>query len=184
MKVSKDVPPTRLKGESIGGRPQAHARLMLPDGHVDWSGLASEIVVHLAAGLSDTETAKLLDTNRMAIWRLRQIPEFMEELDRLTMMTGAAQRAERMRTVKRIIARLERQALESNKIGDTLLDYLKFAQSETDGATLNLDLNKFFAAISADGSAVARVKPASLPPLSTINDDEDDEWTDGTGDEL
>jgi len=180
----KQRAPNKTPEESKGLHPQAHIRYVMPDGHIDWNGPAAEIVTYLAAGYSDTDLQRKMGVSRMTTWRLRQVPEFAEELDKLTLVSGISARAERMRLAMRVVRKLEKDAFEKNKIGDTLLDWVKFAQSETDGAQLSLNFEQFFASIRANGGAVARPRPTSLPPLSVLDDDEDDEWDDGTGDPI
>lgn len=74
---------------------------------------------------------------------------FREEVDRLSVMMGIASRAERLRIAKRVV----RQRVKDDGLitsDKDLLDWLKFAQSETDGAKLDLT------AIAENASSVAR----------------------------
>ena len=70
--------------------------------------------------------------NIRTIQRWLLLPEFSEEVDRLVFLTGIARKSERLKITKRI----------ARNLGDTtekdLLDWLKFARSETDGAKLDL----------------------------------------------
>lgn len=64
--------------------------------------------------------------------------EFSAEVDRLTLMTGIASRAERLRIAKKVIRQRIREHdgfVHSNKDS---LEWLKFAQGETDGIKLDL----------------------------------------------
>ena len=76
---------------------------------------------------------------------------FSAEVDRLSVMTGIASKAERLRIVKKIV----RQNMNADFISTDkdILDWLKFAQSETDG--INLNLAAHLAAFGDDDSSVA-----------------------------
>lgn len=77
--------------------------------------------------------------------------EFSAEVDRLTLMVGIASKAERLRLAKRVIRQADHGGLI---ITDRdLLDWLKYAQSETDG--IKLDLASLAAAVGQDDSSVA-----------------------------
>lgn len=77
--------------------------------------------------------------------------EFSAEVDRLSLMTGISSRAERLRLAKRVIRQLTDEHGNVATEKDPL-EWLKFAQSETDG--IKLDLTKL-AALGADDSSVA-----------------------------
>lgn len=66
-------------------------------------------------------------------------------------MTDVASRAERLRIAKRVV----RQFTKDDKIETVkdILDWLKFAQSETDG--IKLDIAKQLAALGADEASLA-----------------------------
>jgi len=73
--------------------------------------------------------------NTIGIWM--DDPDFAAEVDRLTMMTGVANRSERIRLAMRVI----RSKMDERGVPQTtkdVLDWLKFAQSETDGAKIDL----------------------------------------------
>lgn len=63
--------------------------------------------------------------------------EFSAEVDRLSLMVGIASRAERLRIAKRVIRQMVR---DDNYVWTEkdLLDWLKFAQGETDGVKLDM----------------------------------------------
>lgn len=87
-----------------------------------------------------------------ALYLWLQDPAFAEEVDRLSLMVGVASRAERLRIAKRVV----RQMVKDSGLVKTdkdLLDWLKFAQGETDG--IKLDLDKLAAALGADAPPVA-----------------------------
>ena len=71
------------------------------------------------------------------------------EVDRLTLMIDVATRAERMRETYRVL-RARRQPDGSLASDKDTLDWLKFAQSETDG--VKLDISRLLAAEDATAS--------------------------------
>lgn len=93
------------------------------------------------------ETVAISGVPQRTLYRWMQIPQFSEEVDRLTFLTGVASKAERLRMVKRVIVKL---GINTNK---DLLEWLKFAQSETDG--IKLDFAGLYAALHADGAPMA-----------------------------
>lgn len=112
-----------------------------------WSTTREKAALALAGGKTQREAAEESGCGERTIRTWLTIPEFAEEVDRLTLMTGIAQKAERLRTAKRMIA----------KIGDNtekdLLDWLKYAQSETDG--IRLDLAQLLTSLTTDGEELA-----------------------------
>ncbi len=111
-----------------------------------WTAAKEKAAFALADGLTQAEAAQEAEVTDRTIRTWLQEPEFSAEVDRLTLMTSIATRAARLRIAKRVIARL---GATTDK---DLLDWLKFAQSETDG--VKLDLTKL-AAIGADEAPVA-----------------------------
>lgn len=90
----------------------------------------------LANGHTESEAADIANVSRASITRWKRNIEFMAEVDRLSLMVGIASRAERLRIAQRIARqRVKDEAVLSEK---DLLDWLKFAQSETDGIKLDL----------------------------------------------
>jgi hypothetical protein len=71
------------------------------------------------------------------VFRWMNYPEFSREVDRLSLMVETASRAHRLRLVNRVIRQMVRdgEPIETNK---DLLDWLKYAASETDGLKLDL----------------------------------------------
>ncbi len=78
------------------------------------------------------------------------VPEFAAEVDRLSVMIGIASRAERLRFAMRVVRQKTKGNIETDK---DLLDWLKFAQSETDG--VKLDLPKLAASFAENEASVA-----------------------------
>jgi hypothetical protein len=103
----------------------------------------------LAAGHTMAEAAFQAGVHESTVFDWTRNPVFAEEVDRLTLMVGVASRAERLRIAMRVIrSRVdENGVVQSNK---DALDWLKFAQSETDG--VKLDIGKLLAAGDATDS--------------------------------
>lgn len=97
-----------------------------------WTVAKQKAAYALADGATQAVAAAAAEVTDRTIRSWLAIPEFAEEVDRLTLMTGIALRAARMRMIKQVVAKL---GTETEK---DLLDWLKFAQSETDGAVDDL----------------------------------------------
>ena len=89
----------------------------------------------------------MAEIGERTLYRWLNDPEFSQEVDRLTFLTGIATKSERIRTAKRII----RQMMETTE--KDLLDWLKYAQGETDG--IKLDLTELLAAVTTHGDKMA-----------------------------
>lgn len=116
-----------------------------------WNDRRSTAVLALAEGKTRKEAAGEAQVSETTLYEWLKHPEFAAELDRLSLMVGIASRAHRLRLAQRVI----REKTQDTKI-DTmkdLLDWLKFAQSETDG--VKLDLAKLAAAFGADDAPLA-----------------------------
>jgi Homeodomain-like domain-containing protein len=101
----------------------------------EWNDTRSRAAIGLADGRTQQQVATECDITSRTIQRWLEHPEFAAEVDRLTLLTGIALRAERLRIVKRVI----RQSVKDDqKIKTTkdILDWLKHAQSETNGTDL------------------------------------------------
>ncbi len=103
----------------------------------EWTKKREEAALSLAQGATQAEAAEIAGVSDRTIRNWLNAPEFSEEVDRLTLMTGIANRAERLRVVKRIIKQRVKDGefILSEK---DLLDWLKYAQSETDGVKLDM----------------------------------------------
>ena len=108
-----------------------------------WSENRNQAAILLAEGKTQRAVAKAVGITEKTLYNWLQHPEFAAEVDRLTLMTGIAARAERLRIAKRLVEQRVRDGrfIKSDK---DLLDWLKFAQSETDG--IKLDLTSLVAA--------------------------------------
>ena len=102
-----------------------------------WRPNKEAAALKLAEGCTAVEVATELGISRQSIWRWSRNTEFSAEVDRLSLMIGIASRAERLRIANRVIREKVRgEFVETDK---DILDWIKFAQSETDGIKLNID---------------------------------------------
>jgi transcriptional regulator with XRE-family HTH domain len=123
-----------------------------------WNIKREQAATILALGYTEQETAEQVGVSQRTIQRWKSDLEFSAEVDRLSLMIGIASRAERLRIAMRVIRQKTREdgVLRTNK---DLLDWLKFAQSETDG--IKLDLTAIFeAATSVAGEGPAGIDSA------------------------
>lgn len=102
-----------------------------------WTRKRDAAAQALARGYTQAEAASAARISDRTIRRWLEHPDFAAEVDRLTLMTDIATRAERLRLAMRAVRQRVRKdgSLLTEK---DLLDWLKFAQSETDGAKLDL----------------------------------------------
>jgi transcriptional regulator with XRE-family HTH domain len=119
-----------------------------------WTEKKSQVALCLAEGLTQIETGKRCDISTKTIQRWLANVEFSAEVDRLTLMTGIASRAERLRIAKQAVKQRAGDGLIFSKAD--LIDWLKYAQSETDG--IKLDLAALFEAYAS----MAGGRPAGL----------------------
>jgi transposase-like protein len=121
-----------------------------------WTPERSQAAILLAEGYTYQEVADEIGKTKRTITAWMGEIEFSAEVDRLSLMCGIASRAERLRLIKRVI---RQQAGDKVTTDKDVLDWLKFAQSETDG--VKLDLAALFAAVSPDDTSVASAGPGS-----------------------
>jgi transposase-like protein len=89
-----------------------------------WNEKRRRAAFALADGKTQAATAKECGISDRTLRNWLACPEFAEEVDRLTLLTGVATKAERIRQAKRIIAKLEDHTKED------LLAWIKYVQSE------------------------------------------------------
>ena len=117
-----------------------------------WTAAKSAAALALAEGKTRKEAAQEAEVTDRSVYSWLQDPEFSAEVDRLSLMVGIASRAERLRLAQRVIRqRTDDEGALTTKAD--LLDWLKFAQSETDG--VKLDLAKLAAALGANETPLA-----------------------------
>lgn len=127
-----------------------------------WDETRVKAATLLALGHSKSYVANEVEVTRATIYHWLDDPEFAGEVDRLSLMLGVASRAERLRIAMRIVR--QRTDVEGNLTSEKdLLDWLKFAQSETDGA--KIDLSKL-AEMLAGESVAEHGPPQQLGPAT------------------
>jgi transcriptional regulator with XRE-family HTH domain len=139
-----------------------------------WTKQREAAAIALADGQTQRAVAEALNIHENTVSRWMQVPEFSAEVDRLSLMMGIASRAERLRIAKRVVRERIKDDGEIQTDKD-LLDWLKFAQSETDG--IKLDLTSLAEAVAslAGGGPAGSGDAESLPHSGEENrDDEDD----------
>jgi transposase-like protein len=108
-------------------------------GLFQWDDRKREAAMLLGDGHTYRATARAVGVSERTLWEWRRHSAFVEEVDRLSLMTDIASRAERLRIVKRVVMqRVSEEGLVES--GRDLLDWLRFAQSETEGIKLHLAL--------------------------------------------
>lgn len=120
----------------------------------EWNRKTSDAAVMLAKGYTQAETAAEIGVTDRTIRRWVANPDFAAEVDRLSVMVDLAGRGERVRLAQRVIRRMD------EKTERDLLDWLKFIQSETDGAKLDGGFIEQLAALIAHDSRPAGAAPA------------------------
>ena len=102
-----------------------------------WTSKKEKAALALAKGGTEFEAANEAGVADRTIRRWKSDLDFETEVDRLSLMVGIASRAERLRIAMRAVHQKisESGKLETNR---DLLDWLKFAQGETDGVKLDL----------------------------------------------
>jgi len=116
-----------------------------------WNKAKTTAAISLADGETVEKAAELAGVDPRSVFRWKNEIGFSCEVDRLTLMMGISAKAERLRLAKRVI----RQKISDGKIRTEkdLLDWVKYAQSETDG--VKLDLTGLLTSIVDDETPVA-----------------------------
>lgn len=102
-----------------------------------WLPKREKAALALAEGQTQEAVAAATGVCRKTICNWLCVPEFAAEVDRLSSMVSIASRAERLRIAMRAVRQRVREdgTIETDR---DVLDWLKFAQSETDGIQLGL----------------------------------------------
>ncbi len=118
-----------------------------------WTRRREKVAVALAQGYTQREAAETAKVSERTVNRWYSKLEFAMEVDRLTLLTGISTRAERMRIVMQVVRQriTEKEGKEFVESKRDILEWLKLAQSETDGA--KLDLAPVFEALRAQTEA-------------------------------
>lgn len=119
-----------------------------------WGEKQEAAAFALAQGKTQEAAAEIAGVTDRTIRNWLAHSEFVEEVDRLTFLTGIAHKAERLRLAKRVIANL---SITTEK---DLLDWLKYAQSETSG--IKLDFTELLTAITENDKEMAGSRPRSI----------------------
>ena len=102
----------------------------------EWTPKRTVAALALAHGRTREQAASEAGTTRKTIYNWLQEPEFAAEVDRLSSMVGIAAKAERLRVAMRVVRqKVKGETVETDR---DLLDWLRFAQSETRGVKLDL----------------------------------------------
>ena len=120
-------------------------------GAFEWSPKRKQAAMLLAQGYTIAHTAAEVKVQVSTIGKWRRKIEFLQEIDRLSLMVDVAGRAERARIAMRAIRQKTKGEVVDTR--EDLLSWLKYIQSETQGA--KLDLTALLAAILGDGAPVA-----------------------------
>ena len=103
----------------------------------DWTPKREQAAFTLARGESRAQAAEAAGVSERSVYLWLNVPEFVEEVDRLTLMIDIASRAHRLRIANRVIRQMVKDDQPIPTMKD-LLDWLKYAQSETDGVKLDM----------------------------------------------
>ena len=103
-----------------------------------WTKNRENAAIFLSMGYTVREVSEKVGVTERTIYKWKNRGEFSAEVDRLSLMTDIAGRAERLRIAKKIIrSKIDKETKEFITSKD-VLDWLKYAQSETDGVKLDL----------------------------------------------
>jgi hypothetical protein len=101
-----------------------------------WTKQKNDIAIGLAQGQTQQELATEFGVDARTIRKWLAAPEFSQEVDRLSLMIGIANRAYRLRIAQRVVRQMTQgETIITEK---DLLDWLKYVQSETEGIKLHL----------------------------------------------
>jgi len=100
-----------------------------------WNKKKSNVAILLADGFTIADIAIKTGVVERTIYRWKNDIDFQSEVDRLSLMVGIASKGERLRLAKKIIRELISKQHPTQK---DLLEWVKYAQSETDGIKLDL----------------------------------------------
>jgi uncharacterized protein YerC len=100
-----------------------------------WNKKKQEVAILLADGYTGAETSAKTGVSERTIYRWKNDIEFQTEVDRLSLMVGMANKGERLRLAKKIIRKFTAKEHPTQK---DLLEWVKYAQSETDGIKLDI----------------------------------------------
>lgn len=102
-----------------------------------WTASREAAALALAQGYTVAQAAEAAKVGERIVYKWRRDLEFSAEVDRLSLMVDIASRACRLRIAMQAV----RQKLKEDgtvRTARDILDWLRFAQSETDGVKLDL----------------------------------------------
>ena len=123
----------------------------------------------LAGGGTRIQAAAAAHCNKATIYEWLKHPDFCAEIDRLSLMISISSRAERLRVAMRV-AKSRGMEEEIPQTEKDLLDWLKFAQSETDGAKIDLSKLAELLAGESGGSGPDGPSGPAIRQLTTAID--------------
>lgn len=103
----------------------------------EWTKNREIAALSLARGELVAVAADMAGVSERTVYRWQNEPEFTEEVDRLTLMVEIASRAHRLRIANRVIRQFVKEG-ETIPTAKDILDWLKYAQGETDGVKLDM----------------------------------------------
>lgn len=110
----------------------------------------------LGDGYTVAQAAQAADVTERTVYRWKHDVDFMQLVDTVTLTTGLANKAERIREAKRIVREVEAWRKQHDKVvsGKDILDWLKYIRDEQEGLRLFSDeqLEQFANAIIHAGS--------------------------------
>ena len=108
----------------------------------------------LAEGGTEHEAATAANVARSTIQRWKMNLDFEMEVDKLTLLVGVARRAERIRIATRAVKQRVQDDGAFIVTDRDILDWLKYLQSETDGAKFDLNaiVENFATSVYGDDS--------------------------------
>ena len=146
--------PMRNKGKSLDFKPVPQ---FVTVSGFDWTperDLAAEM---LALGYTIRETAEKCEVTERTIYNWKANDQFMQEVDRLAVTSGIANKANRMIILNRMIREFVKN--DGIKLHDeSLLDLLKEARMQSEGT--KLDLTAAYTALSEENRSLAYKGPA------------------------
>lgn len=95
-----------------------------------WTAKKSRAALMLAEGYSKKEVSETLTVALRTVFYWADAMEFAEEVDRLSLMVGVANQAERLRIANCVIRQKVREGTVDTE--KDLLDWLRYVQTETD----------------------------------------------------
>jgi hypothetical protein len=131
----------------------------------EWTEERNKAAVMLAEGHTQDSVAAECGVSDRTIRNWLSDEVFAAEVDRLSLMIGVASRAERLRLANRVIRqKVSGSTIETEK---DVLDWIKFAQSETDG--VKLDLTKLAAALGQTETPLADSGSTGEPEAEAVH---------------